>query len=208
MFGSAAFRCFRDHRRLECPIDDPVPDGIQADGPLPYDATDGATIDSLGEFALQPVSNGRFLLLDFSHGSATCGAACRRTFATIQIDCNNLTVFHTNVIDPATGAEAADGLRSIPVGATWPSRVKIAFNTTGAAGEEIRLGRQVQPPRLRAIGPCVGRSHQREHVGSVRQRRRTRDARVELLPTEGQHERKTVCDAFQGADHHALTRPM
>lgn len=129
---------------LDCPADVPVSDGIQADGPVPYGAADGAVIDSLGEFSLRP-DNGRFLVLDFSSGSATCGAACRRTFATIHIDSSNLTVFHTNVIDPATGAEAADGLRSIPVGATWPSRLKIAFNTTGAGGEEIRWAVRFNP---------------------------------------------------------------
>ena len=139
--AAASFRC----PGLECPTNDPAPDGIQADGPIAYENADGATIDSLGEFSLQPVANGRFLSLDFSNGSASCGAACRRTFASIQIDSDNVTVFHTNVIDPGTGAEAAGGLRSIPIGATWPSRLKIAFNTRGAAGEEIRWAVRFNP---------------------------------------------------------------
>lgn len=158
----ATFRC----PGLECPTENPVTDGIQGDGLGPYDAADGATIDSLGELSLRPAANGRFLFLDFSYGSASCGAACRRTFDTLAIDSTTLAVFHTNVIDPATGAEAADGLRSIPVGATWPSRLKIAFNTFGENGEEILWAVRFNP---RDYSPS-------DHIAIVRTGERTWEA--------------------------------
>jgi len=112
---------------------------------LAFSASDGATIDTLGEFSLRLVPNGRFLFLDFSNGSPLCGAACRRDFASIEIDSDSLMVFRTNVINPATGEEAADGLRSIPVGATWRSRLNVGFDTVGPNGERVQWAVRFNP---------------------------------------------------------------
>ena len=146
--ATGAFRC----PGPDCPIADSttVPavltDAITGDEiGFPFSAADGARIDSLGEFALALVPNGRFLFLDFSNGSPLCGAACRRTFANIAIDSTNLALFHTNVIDPATGGEASNGLLSIPVGTTWRSRLKIAFDTTGPNAERIQWAVRFNP---------------------------------------------------------------
>jgi hypothetical protein len=136
----------------DCPVVDPaaptavLTDAIRGDQfALPYAASDGATIDTVGEFSLRLVANGRFLFLDFSNGSPTCGAACRRTFTSIEIDSVNVALFHTNVIDPATGGEASNGVLSIPVGATWRSRLKIAFDTVNSAGERIQWAVRFNP---------------------------------------------------------------
>jgi hypothetical protein len=136
----------------DCPAADPaaippvLTDGIRGDQyALSFSTADGATIDTVGEFSLRLEPNGRFLFLDLSNGSALCGAACRRNFTSLSIDADNLTWFHTNVIDPATGAEAGNGVLSIPVGATWRSRLKIAFDTTGPSGERIQWAVRFNP---------------------------------------------------------------
>jgi len=136
----------------DCPVADPtgpiavLTDGIRGDHfALPYAAADGATIDTVGEFSLRLVPNGRFLFLDFSNGSPTCGAACRRNFTSIEIDSVNLALFHTNVINPATGGEAGNGVLSIPVGATWRSRLKIAFDTVDSGGQRIQWAVRFNP---------------------------------------------------------------
>ncbi|MBA2303435.1 MAG: hypothetical protein H0W08_12460 [Acidobacteria bacterium] len=139
--ATASFRC----PGLGCPIDATVPDGIQADRPVPFSSADGATIDTTGELSLRLVPNGRFLSLDFSNGSASCGAACRRTFSILEIDSDPLALFHTNVIDPVTGGEATNGLSSIPVGATWPSRLKVAFDTIASDGKVIQWAVRFNP---------------------------------------------------------------
>jgi len=146
--ATGLFRC----PGAECPAPDAtaVPailtDAITGDQfSYPYSSTDGASIDTAGEFALRLLANGRFLFLDFSNGSPTCGAACRRDFASIAITADNLALWHTNVIDPATGGEATNGVLSIPVGATWRSRLKIAFDTVGPNGERIQWAVRFNP---------------------------------------------------------------
>ncbi len=146
--ATGTFRC----PGPDCPVADPtaqpavLTDAIRGDQfALPYSAGDGATIDTLGEFSLRLVANGRALLLDFANGVPQCGTACRRNFTSLEIDADNLTLFHTNVIDPVTGGEASSGLLSIPVGATWRSRLKIAFDTVGAAGERIQWAVRFNP---------------------------------------------------------------
>jgi hypothetical protein len=146
--ATGTFRC----PGPECPQADltaipPVfTDGIRGDNfAVAYSAADGATIDTVGEFSLQGLPSGRFLLLDFANGSATCGAGCRRNFTTLEIDADNSAWFHTNVIDPATGGEAGNGILSIPVGATWRSRLKIAFNTVRPDGQGIQWAVRFNP---------------------------------------------------------------
>ena len=143
--ATGTFRC----PGVNCPTDPVAADRIESDGLGAYGGTDGAAVDRANEFSLWP-ANGRFLSLDFSDGAAVCGLSCRRDFQTIQIDATHTAGFHTNVIDPGSGGEAAYGLMSIPVGATWPSRLKIAFNTVSARGEEtawaVRFNPRDYPP--------------------------------------------------------------
>lgn len=146
--ATGLFRC----PGFECPAANPtsVPpvltDAITGDyADLPFAQGDGSTLDTVGEYSLRLVPNGRFLSLDFSIGSAPCGAGCRRNFTTINLDAANLTLVHTNVIDPATGDVAGNGMLSIPVGETWPSRLKLAFNTTGPNGENIAWAVRFNP---------------------------------------------------------------
>ena len=111
---------------------------------LAFGAADGASIDGGGEFALFLQPNGRRLWLDFLNGPLPC-VGCRRTFASIDITAALGGVFHSNVINPATGLEASAGLRAIPVGATWPSRLKIAFNTVNASGQTVQWAVRFNP---------------------------------------------------------------
>jgi hypothetical protein len=145
--ASAQFRC----PGADCPQSDPdadppvISDMVMADlWDTAYEPLDGTRIDTYGEFALYMEATGRYVTLDFSDGPAPC-STCRRTFTTIAIDSSYNATLHTNVIDPATGKEAADGLRSIPLGATWRARLNIAFNTTGPAGETIRWAVRFNP---------------------------------------------------------------
>jgi hypothetical protein len=110
----------------------------------PYLAAEGAMLGTSGEFALIPKPGGRALVLDFSNGPAPCDG-CRRDFQTITVDNTNQLVFQTNTIDPATGEEASDGLRSIPVTGTWRARLKVAFNTVNQQGEGIAWGVRFNP---------------------------------------------------------------
>ncbi|CAN5788029.1 hypothetical protein BH18ACI5_BH18ACI5_16990 [soil metagenome] len=146
--ASGTFRC----PSVECPVADPTmqppvfTDGVRGDQfAASYIAADGATIDTVGEVSLQLVPNGRFLTLDFSNGAWPCGLGCRRTFTTLDIDSRNSAWFHTNVIDPVTEGEAGNGVLSIPVGATWKSRLKIAFNTVGPTGQTIQWAVRFNP---------------------------------------------------------------
>ncbi len=145
--ATALFRC----PGLECPVADPeaippvLTDAITADLPdTLYLPADGAKIDTVSEFALSFEPTGRSVLLDFTNGPAPC-VGCRRTFQTIAIDDTIAAVIHTNVIDPNTGNEASLGLRSVPVGATWPSRLKIGFNTLNAAGQVVQWSVRFNP---------------------------------------------------------------
>ena len=145
--ATALFRCPGEL----CPAADPtsmppvLTDAVTGDQyEMVYGAADGSQIDSAGEFALFLKPNGRSLWLDFANGPAPC-AGCRRTFASIAIDAAYAGVFHSNVIDPATGNEASLGLRSIPVGATWRSRLKVAFNTVSTSGQTIQWAVRFNP---------------------------------------------------------------
>jgi hypothetical protein len=145
--ATGTFRC----PGAECPVADPtavppvVTDAIRGDQiGLSYGPDDGAALDSQGEFSIQFVPNGRFLVVDFSNGQAPC-LGCRRTFQSLELNADNLTVFHTNVIDPATSLEASDGLRSIPIGQTCRSRLKLAFDTWDAAGHNIKWAVRFNP---------------------------------------------------------------
>jgi hypothetical protein len=109
-----------------------------------YGPADGASIDSTGEFGLFLQPNGRKVWLDFQNGPAPC-VGCRRTFSSIEITAGLVAVIHTNVVDPATGLEASLGLRSVPVGATWPSRLRIAFNTVNASGQTVQWAVRFNP---------------------------------------------------------------
>jgi hypothetical protein len=81
-----------------------------------------------GEFSLDINAGGnRWILLDFRHVVLPPSGFHRKTFETVKLDAFHL---NTNVIDPATGLQAADGLRSIPVGAQWPSLIKAGWADT------------------------------------------------------------------------------
>lgn len=144
--ASALFRC----PGVDCPVEDlaampPVfTDAVRADFVAAYLPADGAKIDTIHEFMLNLAPTGRRLELDFSYGPTPC-VGCRRTFQNIAIDDTHGALIHTNVIDPNTGDLAQYGLRSIPVGATWPARLKIAFNTIGASGETIQWAVRFNP---------------------------------------------------------------
>lgn len=133
MPATAFFRC----PGMACPLAPTAPDAIVGDGfDQAYLPADGVILNTNGEFNLTPKPGGRALVLDFSNGPAPC-AGCRRDFQTITLDADNILIFQNNTIDPSTGEEANDGLRSIPVGQTWRSRLKVAFSTINQQGETL-----------------------------------------------------------------------
>lgn len=145
--ASAVFRC----PGAACPVADPtaVPpvltDAITGDGvDLAYTPADGATIDTVGEFLLRFEPTGRTAVLDFSNGPAPC-SGCRRDFTAMTLGDHNRASIHTNIIDPATGDTASQGIRTIPVGQTWPSRLKIGFDTYRADGTVVAWSVRFNP---------------------------------------------------------------
>ena len=126
--ATATFRCAGF--TTTCGSDgSPVPDSITGDGGAYVGVGDtitgsGAFIRSLGgDFELQTrPAGGRLVYLNFEHQAVPpSGTFFRKTFTRATL---NGIAFNTNVIDPATGEEAADGVRSIPVGSSWPARIK------------------------------------------------------------------------------------
>ena len=105
-----------------------IPDGITGDG-APYVGVlgsdgqwTGATLRSDGELLLRLRAPGpRFLFLNFEEVVQTPGVGARKTF-----DFADLTdiAINTNVIDPSTSDIATNGALAIPVGSTWPTRIK------------------------------------------------------------------------------------
>ena len=83
----------------------------------------GAFLRSDGELALDLRSGGgRTIYLNFAEQAAPpSGSFFRKTFTHAT-----LASFHlnTNVINPATNQDASGALLAIPIGQTWPSRIK------------------------------------------------------------------------------------
>ena len=139
-------------------------DGIQADGfDASYTNADGAQIDTVSEFSLRP-AGARGIFLDFRNVLAPCAASCQKDFETLAITAAHSSVFHTNVVNPSTGYLAANGLLTIPIGATWPSRLKVGFTTVNASRDQRRLGRPIQPDGLSRSGESPARHSDRRHL--------------------------------------------
>jgi hypothetical protein len=83
-------------------------------------AEPGAWVRAEGELDLDiPSGKWRGVFLNFEHELSP--ATGRKNFSYADLSGIGL---NTNVIDPATGVESALGAESIPVGATWPTRIK------------------------------------------------------------------------------------
>lgn len=108
-----------------------VPDAITGDG-NPYIGAgttvggSGAFLRSDGELELiLRAGGGRLMFLNFESVVQIPGPIARKTFDFADLDGIDL---NTNIIDPATDDVAANGALSIPIGATWPTRVKGNWN--------------------------------------------------------------------------------
>jgi hypothetical protein len=137
--ATATFRCNGPTAATHIPVGTPcgpaaswgVRDAITGDG-NPYVGV-GTTVGGSGAFLrfdgeleliLRP-GGGRLLFLNFESIVQSPGSTARKTFdfADLQgIDLN------TNVINPATNDLAGNGALSIPIGVTWPTRVKGNWN--------------------------------------------------------------------------------
>jgi hypothetical protein len=107
---------------FRCPGDCTAGDAIRGDGLGSYPAS----INANSELTLGGDGGslgGRVFHLDF--GPVTGCTDCRRDFITAT----SAGELQTNVINPATGSEASNGLKGIPVGATWPSFLYVNFQT-------------------------------------------------------------------------------
>ncbi len=124
--GTASFRCAG---LTPCgPPGFVVQDSITGDGNAYVGVGDlisgsGAFVRSDGEFSLDlRAGRGRFVYLNFEEQVAgPSGSFSRKTFDQATLDSFHL---NTNVINPATGQDASGALLAIPVGQTWPSRIK------------------------------------------------------------------------------------
>jgi hypothetical protein len=120
-----------------------IPDGITGDG-NPYvgvgvDATSGSGpfLRSDGEFTMDiRAGDGRLISLNFENWVTLPGAYSRKTF-----EFADLNAFHinTNVIIPNTEDIAPNGLLSIPVGGTWPTRIKAGWKDAYGVLYNIRF---------------------------------------------------------------------
>ena len=102
-------------------------DRIVGDG-APYPAIQSTTQECQVDLA-----GSRTFFLDFTAGPAPC-SGCRRTFDTLTLTATHEGMLRTNVVIPGTDTEATGGLNSIPVGATWPAKMKLIFNLPEAGG--------------------------------------------------------------------------
>src|SRR5215208_1442746 len=137
--ATATFRCNGPTAATHDPAGTPcgpsamwgAPDAITGDGNLYVGA--GTTVGGVGAFLrsdgeleviLRP-GGGRLLFLNFESVVQSPGSIARKTFDFADLDGIDL---NTNVINPATNDVAGNGALSIPVGATWPTRVKGNWN--------------------------------------------------------------------------------
>jgi len=122
--GTAVFRCNGPTATTHNPPGtfcgpDRVADAITGDG-ISY----AATLRSDGEFDLYFLPTaGRMVFLNFE--SVISPAAGRKNFDFADLASIGL---NTNVILPGTETIAANGILSIPEGATWPTRIKGNWN--------------------------------------------------------------------------------
>jgi hypothetical protein len=118
--GTAVFRCNGPTATTHLPPGTrcgpwSVPDAITGDGPV-Y----SATLRFDGEFDLYTQSTaGRVVFLNFE--SWYTPASGRKNFDFADVPSIGL---NTNVIIPGTETVAGNGILSIPVGQTWPTRIK------------------------------------------------------------------------------------
>jgi hypothetical protein len=148
--ATATFRCNGPTAATHDPVGTPcgpsatwgVPDAITGDG-NPYVGA-GTTVGGVGAFLrsdgeldliLRP-GGGRFMFLNFESVIQPPGLLARKTFDFADLDAIGL---NTNIIDPNTNDVAANGALSIPVGATWPTRVKGNWTDPYGAGYVIRF---------------------------------------------------------------------
>jgi hypothetical protein len=133
--GSAIFRCNTLDPSVLCPLDENAPkDRITGDGLGVYvgsgsdwQSGTGPFLRFDGEFSMTIVAGGgRRIMLDFRDWLLPPSP----TFHRKDFDVLVREAFHinTNVIDPGTRDQAELGLRSIPIGATWKSRIKAGWN--------------------------------------------------------------------------------
>ena len=139
--ATATFRCNGPTAATHEPVGTPcgpsatwgVPDAITGDG-SPYVGVGttafpgtGAFLRSDGELeVILRAGGGRMLYLNFEKQHLPpSGSFWRKTFNFADLDAIDI---NTNVIDPRTNDVAGNGALSIPVGATWPTRIKGNWN--------------------------------------------------------------------------------
>jgi hypothetical protein len=93
---------------------------------------------STGEFRLDLTDPARSLTMDY--GDQLDAVVGRRWERFMTITGANGGVLQTNVILPGTDTEAPSGMRSIPVGETWPARMRLGFNITSPTGVDMVWG--------------------------------------------------------------------
>ena len=148
--ATASFRCAGLASDPPCGAPDAVvADSITGDGG-PYVGTgtvisgSGAFLRADGEFVLELRSGGgRTIHLSFAEQVAPpSGTFFRKTFTHATLESFHL---NSNVIDPASGEDASGALLAIPVGQTWPSRIKAFWTDPYGVEYTIRFNPRDYP---------------------------------------------------------------
>lgn len=131
------FRCTATMPDTICPETATLSDGVRGDG---QDYSGVLRGNGEANLTLQ-AGSGRTIWLDFRKGTTASCPICRRDFDTLFVDS---VIVQTNVVD-ASGAEVAEGLRSIPIGGTSAARVKVAWNRLNSLGETVQWAVRFNP---------------------------------------------------------------
>jgi hypothetical protein len=97
----------------------------------------GAFLRSDGELeVIVRPAGGRFVFVNFERIVRSPDLTARKTFDFADLEGFDL---NTNVVNPATNDLAGNGALSIPIGATWPMRIKGTWNDPYGVGYAIRF---------------------------------------------------------------------
>jgi hypothetical protein len=144
MHATASFRCGAVDPDWSCSAEGfDVPDSIIGDGGSYVGTGDllsgsGALLRDDGEahFDIRAGSGRRIHLSFAAQVAGPSGSFFRKWFTQPTLDSFH---WNTNVINPGTGLEAEGGLRAIPSGYTWPSRINAFWIDTYGVTYNIRF---------------------------------------------------------------------
>jgi len=126
-----------------------IPDAITGDGSAYAGVGDdwtsgtGAFLRTDGQLTLYlHAAAGRMVFLNFEEVVRPPGVGARKTFDFADLDALEIT---TTVVDPASNTIAANGALSVPIGVTWPARLKVNWTDPYRVLYTIRFNENTYP---------------------------------------------------------------